>query len=230
MKKLLVVSAVAALGLSAVAFAGGLPEEMPAAPAASSSDTGIYVGIAGGYGLTNWKNFDVSPNQAGLLDNTSKIASVSKDNGFVGRAFLGYDFCKFFAGEFGYGYFFNKAKVANPDSTAYTQYKTQVFDLFAKGKLPVTEEFNFFAKLGMNYILSNASDTDGGFNISQNYGSTKSPKTFNVAYGAGADYAITPNVIANVEWLRYNGSAKLDENYQPNLDAFMIGLRYKFDM
>lgn len=203
MKKLLAVSAVVALGLSSVGFAGGLPEEMPVAPAAiSTSDAGIYMGLAGGYGMTNWKNFD-------------KSVSVSKDNGFVGRAFLGYDIVRNFAVEAGYSYFFNKVefdKVQNVKST-------QAIDLMLKLKAPVVDGFDLFAKVGGNYLMTNFKDKHDNV------------KNFNVAYGVGADYSITPNIIASVEWLRFNGKAKIDnEKYQPNTDAFLIGLRYKFDL
>lgn len=212
MKKLLVVSAVAALGLSTVVFAGGLPEDMPMAPVAAGSDAGFYLGVEGGYDMTHYKNLD-------------KSYEVSKDNGFAGRAFLGYDINKQFAVEFGYSYFFNKAKLAdkNEPSSYYTQYKTQAFDLFGKGKLPITDEFGLYAKLGVGYLMTSV--TDYGWT------GTESPKNFNVAYGAGMDYSITSNIIANVEWLRYNGNAKLTtKDYQPNADAFMVGLRYKFDL
>src|SRR3990170_1460750 len=139
MKKLLVVSAIAALGLTSVALAGGLPEEMPMAPAAvSSSDTGFYLGLSGGYGMTNWKNLE------GIKTAGVQEFSVSKDNGAVGRAFLGYDLSRYFAVEFGYSYFFNKTKLAGHGSdgvagstTEYSFVKsTQSFDLMGKIKAP----------------------------------------------------------------------------------------------
>jgi opacity protein-like surface antigen len=205
MKKLLAVSAIAALGLNSVVLAGGLPEEMPMAPAAiSTSDTGVYVGIEGGWGLTNWK---------------LQYDDASKDNGGVGRAFLGFDLNRYFAIEAGYTYFFNK-----PESTAAFGGKfvkrTQDIDLMFKGKLPVVDNFDLFAKLGGNYLMT-----------SSDVSTFESRNNFNVAYGAGADYYITPNVIASVEWLRFNGFEKTyDNKYQPHTDAFMIGLRYKFDI
>jgi len=222
MKKLLVVSAIAALGLSSVVLAGGLPEEMPMAPAAvSTSDTGVYVGIQGGWGLTNWK-----------LTSLDNATSASNDNGFVGRAFLGYDINRYFALEAGYTYFFNQAKLKDAASDWY-KVRTQAVDVMAKIKAPVVDNFDLYAKLGASYLMSNlkkqqANDytnwSDGNRNV------------FNVAYGAGADYYITPNVIANIEWLRFSGNAKITtpndwgKNYQPYTDAFMIGLRYKFDL
>ncbi len=202
MKKLLVVSAVAALGLSSIAFAGGLPEEMPAAPAAAiSSDTGVYVGLAGGFGMTNWKN---------LIDDTNK------DNGFVGRAFLGYDITRYVALELGYSYFFNKPEI---NDVRFIK-RTHNIDLMGKIKAPIVDNFDIYGKIGANYLMTKpeADNLD-------------SRNNFNVAFGAGADYYITPNIIANVEWLRFNGKAKFeDEKYQPHTDAFLVGLRYRFDI
>jgi OmpA-OmpF porin, OOP family len=227
MKKILVVSAAAALGLSAAVFAGGLPEEMPAAPVAvASTEAGPYLGIEGGYGMTNWKSVD-------NIVSSTPTAGVSKDNGFVGRAFLGYDINKYFAVEAGYTYFFNKAKLGT--SASYNKFTTQAVDVFGKIKAPIIDDFSLYAKLGMNYLMGTVKNTGAPYY----YPGAGSLKNFNVAYGAGADYSITSNVIANIEWLRYNGNKKVDltnsgtvtqnPSYQPATDAFMIGLRYKFD-
>ena len=230
MKKILVVSAIAELGLTSVAFAGGLPEEMPAAPAAAvSSDTGIYLGLEGGYGITNWKNlgdmngFELYPAGIALL----QTSNVTNNNGFVGRVFAGYQINKYFAVEGGYSYFFNKAKssynwvYANTSTivagTVTDEVKTQAFDLLLKVIAPVVDSFDLYAKVGPSYMMSKHTVTSNTNN-------------FGVTFGAGADYAITPNVIANVEWLRNSGSSKWDNKYQPNTDAFMLGLRYKFDL
>lgn len=201
MKKLLAVSAIAALGFSSVGFAGGLPEEMPVAPAAISSDAGVYFGLAGGLGMTNMKNLD-------------KDYTVNKDNGFIGRAFLGYDINRNFAVEAGYSYFFNKAEVVG----LAKDIKTMAADLMLKIKAPVVDSFDLYGKVGGNWLRTKADGIDARNN-------------FNVAFGAGADYSITPNIIANVEWLRFNGKAKVNiDKYQPSTDAFLVGLRYKFDL
>ncbi len=202
MKKLLVVSAVAALGLSSAVLAGGLPEEMSMAPAAS--DMGIYVGLQGGYGMTHWKDKDAVGSK------------ISKDNGFVGRAFLGADLNRYFAIEFGYSYFFNKPKM----NDAKFIKNTMALDLMGKIKAPVIDNFDLYAKVGGNYLMSHGD------------GTTSNKNSFNVAFGAGADYYITPNIIANIEWLRFNGHSKhtVTNDYQPHTDAFLLGLRYRFDI
>lgn len=224
MKKLLVVSAVAVLGLTSAAFAGGLPEEMPAAPvAASVNDSGIYLGLNAGYGLTHLN--DLANSSIEGVNTTG----VHKDNGLVGRVFAGYDINRYFAVEGGYSYFFNKA---NLDFVTTTQghhnriktvsgnsgdIKTMAFDLMGKIKAPVCDSFDLYAKLGGSYLMSRIDGLGNNNN-------------FNLAYGAGADYSITPDVIVSLDWLRLNGSAKLNGNYQPNADLLMVGLRYKFDL
>ncbi|CAL7959542.1 Outer membrane protein [Gammaproteobacteria bacterium] len=219
MKKLLVVSAIAALGLTSVAFAGGLPEEMPAVPAAVSSDTGIYLGLQGGLGLTNWKNYDGATN-----DNSGGYGNVSNDSGFVGRVFAGYDINRYFAIEAGYSYFFNKANTEWNTTYNINKIKTQAIDAYFKGKLPVVESFDLYAKLGAGYLMTQNNPAANNYAGGNN-------NNINVAFGAGADYYITPNVIANLEWTRIAGSQKVtSEKFIPNTDAFMIGLRYKFDV
>ncbi|MCL5261454.1 MAG: outer membrane beta-barrel protein [Gammaproteobacteria bacterium] len=222
LKKLLLVSAFAT-GLTSVAFAGGLPEELPQAPCAVS-DSGFYLGVEGGWGITNWKNIE------GLGDPIDNW-EVSKDNGFVGRAFLGYDINKYFAVEGGYSYFFFKPQLDINSVDIFEINRTQAIDLVGKIKAPVCDNFDLYAKLGVNYYMSNLEGQQPDI-------SSNDLHSFNVIYGAGADYTITPNVIANVEWLRYNGNpdlsisedpGKLFSKYQPYADAFMIGLRYRFD-
>lgn len=167
--------------------------------------------------MTNWKNVDTD---------ISGI-KISNDDGFVGRAFLGYDLNRYFALEAGYTYFFVQPKEKNTAGTEQNKIKrTHNIDVMGKVKAPVADNFDLYAKLGVNYLMSDFDKKTGG----QLVITEDSRKYFNVAYGAGADYCITPNIIANVEWLRFNGSAKIDKHYQPNTDAFMIGLRYKIEI
>lgn len=220
--KILMVSALA-LGLSSVALAGGLPEAMPPAPCAVTSDTGIYIGIEGGYEMTNWKNVDGDVWGA-------DTSSASRDNGLVGRGFIGYDINKYFAIEGGFTQFNTRRTIIRIGGFDWFYVRTQAIDLEAKIKAPITDEFSLYGKLGADYLMSNVK-TNTGVNLS-------SRNNFNVLFGAGADYAVTPNIIINAEWLRYNGNPKLNINtnddfysdYQPYADAFMVGVRYRFDM
>lgn len=220
MKKFLAVSAIVALGLASTSFAGGFPEEtndfpeeMRTTPTVfAAQDTGIYVGLEGGWGFTNYS------------DNAYYPVSVTKDNGAVGRLSIGYDISRYLATEFGYSYFSNKADLDNQGLNI----KTQAIDICFKGKLPIIENFDLFAKLGAGWLFKKWTNP-AAFT---NYNSTTN--NINVAFGAGMDYYITPNVIASAEWLRIAGcSLKNTVNVyknMPNTDAFMIGLRYRFEM
>lgn len=201
MKKL-AISALAVLGLSANVLAGGLPEEMPVSPCAAS-DMGVYVGLSGGFGLTNYKQWEVNGHGA------------HSDSHFVSRLFIGADLNRYFATEFGYATFWGKAKF---DSNKLRM--VQAFDLFGKIKAPVLENLDIYGKLGVNFLLGNEKHSDN---------STCKDESFNLAFGAGVDYAITPNIIVNAEWLRYNGNAH-QKHHNPNADAFMVGVRYKFEL
>ena len=224
MKKLLIVSAIAALGFTSIGFAGGLPEDMPAAPAATSSDTGVYVGVLGGWGFTNWKNNPVVSVIGQIYDSSF---AIEKDNGLVGRAVLGYDINRYFAVEAGYSYFFNKADINNLGFNL----KTQAVDLYFKGKLPVVENFDLYAKVGAGWLFASSNtlsfvNPDDPTDI---YTVGGSQNNINVAVAFGADYSITSNVIASFEWSRIAGSQSY-KSYMPNTDAFMVGVRYKFDL
>lgn len=213
MKKLLVVSAIAALGLTSVAFAGGLPEEMVAAPTAASSDaSGIYVGFNGGWGFTNYKNNS-------FVTDLYFPGKFRKDNGFVGRVNIGYDFNQYFAAEAGYSYFSNKPNVGNFSGGNIS---TQAFDLYGKVKFPFVDGVRLFAKLGAGWLLMSST-----IPIYQSY--NHNANNINVAFGAGVEYSITKNIIAGLEWSRitgFSGASNVGRNYIPNADAFMIGLRY----
>jgi len=215
MKKLLVVSAVAVLGLSSVAFAGKHHHHVNKAPCvtpivpmvACNSDAGWFIGLQGGLGLTNWSNAE------NVWVGEDLNSRVHSDNAFVGRIFAGYDLNKYFALEGGYSYFFNEA---NFKPVGFANIKTTAFDVYGKGKMPLIDKFDLYAKLGLDLLMTNIVNDSNRQNIG-------------IAFGAGIDYKFAPNFIANAEWSRMNGNARINsERYQPGIDAFMIGLRYKF--
>ena len=203
MKKNLVL-ALAACSLSSVAMAGGLPVDMAVGNPATG-DAGVYLGLGVGFGRLGLFNEEV--------DGKDKH-EYSKKNGLVGRVFAGYDINRYFAVELGYGYFFNKAEIkATPE---YTFKRTQAIDLLGKIKAPICEGFDLYAKVGANFLIADKN-------------------SFNVAYGLGIDWSITDNVVMGLEWLRYNGKEKsVSEEqkycYLNHADAFMVTLRYKFDI
>lgn len=233
-KKIILVGALA-MGLSAGAFAMGDDTAPATMPVAASSDfnPGIYIGLQAGYGNSGWTTgssyidfYDASGNEYyGTLNQGGKT-------GFAGRVFAGYDFTKNFALELGYMRMFTKlatditgtkygpsGAVLNT-GTYHGTTLTQAFDLMGKLTVPFADTFGVYAKLGADYLMSSYGSAFSG-----------STKNFNVAYGAGLDYFITPNLVTDLSWTRYNGNQKLNsDKYQPFADFFALGISYKFNI
>jgi len=209
MKKSLLISAIAVFGLTSSAFS------------ATSSDAGVYMGLQGGLSLSNLQDIQ------GIIKNGYKIIDAQGDHGFVSRVFIGYDINRYFAVESGYSYFFNESCVNRVEIYTTKQNvisqpdggNSMVVDLYGKGKLPLIKNFDLYAKLGANLFMARVE------------GSGNNRNNVNMSFGAGTDYRITSNFIANFEWLRINGNARISNiHYQPNADLFLLGLRYKFDL
>lgn len=211
----------AACGLSSAAMAGGLPVDMSVGNPAGS-ECGVYVGLGAGYGLNSMVN--------GKNDGF-KFYDYGKTSTFAGRVFLGYDINRYFAVEAGYSHFFTKPELRSAvwldagriyaSRGKFKLKKSQAIDLMGKIKAPVCDGFDLYAKLGGNYLMSEKN-------------------SFNVGYGAGIDWNITNNVVAGLEWLRFNGNKDLRiENKKDgerkwaavsHADAVMLTIRYKFDI
>ncbi|MDC8802360.1 porin family protein [Halomonas pacifica] len=80
---------------------------------------------------------------------------------------------------------------------------------FAKGILPISQEFRLYGLLGYSEVdidLSpGGSARDDGF-----------------SYGAGAEYEVAPNLAVGADYIRY-----LDKS-EGDFDAASLGLRYRF--
>ncbi len=208
---------VVALGLSPLALAaGGVPCPTP------TFNPGVYLGIEAGYGMTGWDN--VATGTTGF--------KVKDEDGFAGRAFVGYDFHPNFAVEAGYTFWFTKPKFNNRltgmNAGKMDSYPWAI-DLSGKIKAHVIDNFGLYAKLGVAYIKETFDST---FAMNPGVdGKTfkKSSDIFNVIYGAGAFYDITPNIMVDLGWTRYAGHKHMDTKYFPDLDLFAVSLSYKFN-
>jgi hypothetical protein len=185
---------------------------------AADSSSSLYVGAAAGYGDTHWGNLNGGLNSVGL--------SGFSDTGFAGTVYAGFDFNQYLAVQTGYVYFPNaKASVLGNTATI----KTYGVDVLGKITVPVTGNLGLFAEAGPGYLHSSgsASGTVVGSTGSINLGSTGN---VNLVYGFGANYLFTPNLVADVSFTRFNGHAKLDNNYQPDADLYAVGVSYKFNV
>jgi OOP family OmpA-OmpF porin len=169
-------------------------------PPAPAFNPGVYLGVQAGYGMTHWDDFFGS--------------AIKDEDGFAGRLFVGYDFHPNFAIEAGYTMWFTKPKLLG----AKFDYPWAI-DLVGKIKAHVVDNFGLYAKAGGDYIYQDFGSTIGGH-----------ADNFNVVYGVGAFYDITPNINVDLSWTRYHGDQDLtDSDRMPFMDLFALGFSYKFD-
>ncbi|MDO8827601.1 outer membrane beta-barrel protein [Methylophaga sp.] len=84
------------------------------------------------------------------------------------------------------------------------------------GKLPLTDDFNLFAKLGLYHSNTDASATFGGVRASDDDSSTDG------LFGLGASYSLTESLAIRAEWERYMDS-------DADIDLMSVGLMYTFN-
>jgi len=232
MRKLLTLGVgVAALGLSVVALAGGGGEVLP--------EKGWYVGGQLGFGLTHWDNVNIPAMTPDLgffnvlFGNITGI-QVAKENGFAGRLHVGYYFNEHYSAEFGWTYLPSRVTVGGVGSI-----RNWAIDLSGKmyvplprvEQMPYLEQMGLFARLGINYLRSQARGhltttmglpTWGGIDC---HGRTSN---WNVTYGVGAYYDYNYRTRFTLEWQRFHGKSRVfDPKYQPYMDAFTVGVSYR---
>ena len=168
-------------------------------------DSGIVIGIGGGYANTHWDNIEIPG-----------FSSVSS-GGFAGQVYLGYDFSRYFGLQLGYVYLPTAKDNFDLKATNYA------VDLLAKLSVPVSGGFSIHALAGGSYLRSNV-DADFAGYLADNSRSHVGP-----AFGVGASYEFIPNLAIGVDWMRFSGQGKIsDSSYQPSPDAVFVNLSYKF--
>lgn len=205
---------IAAVAASAALANGTAYRVAPAAaPQGAYNGAGFVLGAQAGYADTHWDNLNESLNAFGQTFTTELDSK-----GFAGRLFAGYDFNHYFGAELGYIYLPKVDVKINGDKVG--DIKNYAVDLLGKLNAPIANGFSVYAKAGVAYLKSSAND-----NADDNLDSTSH---VGPAFGVGLAYQITPQFSADLSWTRYSGEGKLQGDYQPNPDVFLVGVSYKF--
>lgn len=203
----------AALGISgaAMAYGGAFTE-----PVTAETDAGFFLGGEAGYGLSHWDN----------LENTVNGYVVSRENGFAGRVYGGYMFNKNFDVELGWTYLPSSVRMTAPGGAPSQKIDNWAVDGSARLSQEIQDGFGIYGLLGLHWMRSK----DVFFFNTAPTITQKSNDTVNVTFGAGVYYAVNPNINITAGWRYYRGHAKVKNQYQPSMDAFMAGATYRFPM
>jgi OOP family OmpA-OmpF porin len=132
------------------------------------------------------------------------------DAGF--KLFGGYKFTENFGVEGGYDYLGQyTATPVSGASIGKAVIKTNSWNLFGVGTLPLPKDFSVFAKLGVssNYSKMNFSSNGGLFNA--NDAGTNRKTSF--AFGIGAGYNVMKNLTVRVEYEDFGKAGESNNNF-----------------
>ena len=195
------------------------------APASAESDPGYFYGGAS-IGQSRSK-IDDARITAGLLSQGLVTSAMSDDEkALAWKAFGGYQFNRYVgieAGYFSLGHFgFTSTTV--PAGTLDGRIKLHGINLDLVGTLPITERFSLLARVGAQHASARDSFHGSGGVVVLTPDPSRSET--NVKFGAGLQYAFTPNLVLRGEAERYRINDAVGNHGDVNL--FSVGLVFAF--
>ena len=147
-----------------------------------------------------------------------------KHTGLGESANFGYKFSTYVAGEVGYTHYAN-TRIQAPNGANVAKDRHYSYDLAGKLMLPIgTSGIEVFGKAGVGRLNSNVTVTNAALAASSGYAFNSGTHSANgLLLGAGADYAIIPNLLVNAQWVRQQGSRNTGD-----MDLYSLGLAYIF--
>lgn len=195
--------------------------------AANAAAPGPYVTGQLGYADTHMSARTEFGDTINGLPITEKSSNNLSNNGLAGRLAVGYQFNQNFAVELGYMQLRSKKadltlqKDEDTSITAATKLSQNVFDLAAKGILPVASNLNVYGKLGLAYV-----STTGKVNVAgQDASVSQNQRKWAPEAAVGISYDITPNVSVDTSWTHIQ---PLGKNRPGNIDFVAVGVGYNF--
>lgn len=205
---------------------------------AFAANQGGYAGIGLGGSNSKLNVFDkddksyVAANKGSISNEYSSVA---------GRIFGGYNITENFGVEVGYNNYGTSKQtvkmlqnigVANQE----VKYKLSSLDVRGKAYLPLLDNnANIYALAGAAYVKqdveSHVADPNNLYRVRTN--ELKSNKRVRPVVGLGANYNVTPQVTAGVEFAHVKGFGKLDQDKpnnkaMPNINSLMFTVAYNF--
>lgn len=185
---------------------------------------GFYAGAQVGYANSHIN----TTNLVTLNNGTSPVPLPDLNNlALAYRLSFGYQFDQHWAMEFGYRHFSNAdISLGTNNYIASASSKSSVFDLTAKGILPVTTKLSLYGKLGIAYLRPNSQGSLIIINPPYNGTTNSYSKTLEPTFGLGVSYALKPNVPVEFSWNRIQKIG--GSNHAPSSDFYSLGVSYYF--
>ncbi|OHZ04339.1 cell envelope biogenesis protein OmpA [Salinicola sp. MIT1003] len=180
-----------------------------APPAQAANADGLYLGV--GTGFSSLKNDDSDVGD--FIESGSDDFDVDDDDN-VYKAFVGYEYSRYFATE---AFYADLGKVElKGNGVSNTDLESKAYGLSLVGKLPITDWFELFAKAGMAKWETDVDGHLGNASIDLDDNDGIDP-----VYGAGAQLNFHP-LLLRAEYERYD----FDSDYE--VDSFTASVGWQF--
>ena len=180
----------------------------------AAAKDGLYLGLQLGSSHASY-----SPSSEGITSPLygNEPISESSSSGFAFRLYGGYQFIKFAAAEVGFSSYNNVTikNIYGIDGAKET-IEPMAIDIVGKAMIPLTEQFDIFAKLGASYM-----NVKRSFNVPEPFPepNSETQSKFRATYGLGADYNITPAFSIDLSWMQVQGGAGFEKTQFSSLGA-----------
>lgn len=180
-----------------------------ALPAQAANADGLYLGV--GTGFSSLKNDDSDVGD--FIESGSDDFDVDDDDN-VYKAFVGYEYNRYFATE---AFYADLGKVElKGNGVSNTDLESKAYGLSLVGKLPITDWFELFAKAGMAKWETDVDGHLGNASVDLDDNDGIDP-----VYGAGAQLNFHP-LLLRAEYERYD----FDSDYE--VDSFTASVGWQF--
>ena len=180
-----------------------------ASPAQAANADGLYLGV--GTGFSSLKNDDSDVGD--FIESGSDDFDVDDDDN-VYKAFVGYEYNRYFATE---AFYADLGKVElKGNGVSNTDLESKAYGLSLVGKLPITDWFELFAKAGMAKWETDVDGHLGNASVDLDDNDGIDP-----VYGAGAQLNFHP-LLLRAEYERYD----FDSDYE--VDSFTASVGWQF--
>ena len=180
-----------------------------APPAQAANADGLYLGV--GTGFSSLKNDDSDVGD--FIESGSDDFDVDDDDN-VYKAFVGYEYNRYFATE---AFYADLGKVElKGNGVSNTDLESKAYGLSLVGKLPITDWFELFAKAGMAKWETDVDGHLGNASVDLDDNDGIDP-----VYGAGAQLNFHP-LLLRAEYERYD----FDSDYE--MDSFTASVGWQF--
>lgn len=196
---------------------------LAASAVACAQGSGFYLGGSIGQSNTRFKTEDFTFSSPLVAESENRTATAWK-------LFAGYEFNRYLAAEAGYTDLgspkYKVMGIGGLSGAAQAKAAESAWFAATKGSLPINQQFDLFAKLGLtrNHLKDSASGVIGGIDVAD----TATKNRTGALVGVGAEYLPAKNIGVRIEYENYGRFGNQNDTGRTSAEVWSVGVAYKF--